>query len=71
MPTPSRFDIPLDSPEHELPPHVAASVEDNLQQLAREICELDPDLAEIMFGMTFSSASKAERRAQIEAWGNP
>ncbi len=69
MSTPSRFDLPLDSPDHDLPPHVTASVEDNLQQLAREICELDPDLAEIMFGVTFSTNSREERRAEIEIWG--
>ena len=66
MSTTSRFDIPPDS---ELPPHLTASVDDNLQQLAREIGELDPDLAEIMFGMTFSTKSREERLAEIKAWG--
>jgi len=69
MSTLSRFEIPLDDPAHDLPPHLKASVEDNLQQLAREIGQLDPELAEIMFGMTFSTKTRAERRAQIEAWG--
>ena len=66
MSTTSRFDIP---PDYELPPQLTASVEDNLQQLAREIAELDPEFADIMFGMTFSTKSREERLAEIKAWG--
>ena len=69
MSTPSRFDIPLDSPDHDFPPYLKASVEDNLQQLAQEIGQLDPELAEIMFGMTHSKKEREERLAEIKAWG--
>jgi len=67
--TPSRFDVALDDPKHDVPLHVAESVEDNLQQLAQEICQYDPSLAEVMFGMSFSTKSREERVAQIKAWG--
>jgi hypothetical protein len=70
MSTPSRFEIPFDDTalEHRLPPPRAAVFEDDLQVLAKEICELDPDLADILFGSVFATKSREERLAQISAW---
>ena len=65
----SRFDIPFGKPDQPLPPLPEAQSElDTIDQLAKDICELDPGLAEILFSATFSTKSKEERVAQIRDW---
>lgn len=65
----SRFDLPRVNPDHALPPHLSATLEDDLQQLVDDICRHDGELAEILFGLSFPRGSRAERRERIEAWG--
>ena len=69
MPTPSRFDLsPEDLDPPELPPLQTASIYDILQQLSEDICRYDPDLAEMVFSMSFSSQSKEEKLTKIREW---
>lgn len=70
MSTLSRFDLTAEDLAKPLPPLCpsASSVEAELQQLAAEICQLDPELAEIAFSLSFSTKPRNERLAQIEDW---
>ena len=70
MPTLSRFALTAEDLAKPLPPlrPTASSAEAGLQQLAEEICQLDPQLAEIAFSLSFSTQSREEQLSQIEAW---
>lgn len=73
MSTLSRFHLTaedLAKPAKPLPPlpPSASSIEAELQQLAADICQFDPQLAEIAFSLSFSTKSRDERLAQIEDW---
>ena len=65
----SRFDLSFDKPEKPLPlmPEVQSEL-DAIDQLAKDICALDSELAEILFSASFSTKSRDERNAQIRDW---
>ena len=71
MPTLSRFELTAEDLAKPLPPlrPTDSASEAGLQQLAEEICQLDPQLAEIAFSLSFSTKSRDERLEQIQDWG--
>ena len=69
MSTPSRFELTPEDLSKSLPPlKTSVSSEAELQQLVEEICQYDPELAEIVFSNSFSTKSREERLAQINDW---
>ena len=65
----SRFELKPEDLEKPLPPLQApSSIDAELQELTRDICRLDPDLAEIAFSLSCSTMSREEKLAQIHDW---
>ena len=65
----SRFDVSFGKSEKPKPSLPPTHAEDNsVDQLAKDICDLDPELAEILFSASFSTKTREERIAQIRDW---
>ncbi|MFT4549279.1 MAG: hypothetical protein ACI8XO_002580 [Verrucomicrobiales bacterium] len=65
----SRFDLSFDSPKKPLPPlSESSSLDDSLDNLSKEICALDPEFAEILLSLTFSTESRDEKIAKLRGW---
>ena len=65
----SRFDLSFDKSDKPLPALPASlSQEESLEQLTQEICQFDPELAEILFSAAFSTKSRDERVEKIRDW---
>ena len=67
---PSRFDLTPEDLEKPLPVlPTSASFEAELHQLSRDVCRLDPDLAEIAVSISLPTKTRDEKLAEIHAWG--